>query len=195
MSALVVSGFPGVGKTRFVSSIRHTYSIDDPKLPIVTSISESGMRVMDSDSSHFSWLEPGIRNPFFPRNYIEHILANMDSVDIIFVSSHAGVREALLEAEIEFWLVYPRIETKEEYLKRYADRGSDDQFVQLLDVNWNQWVSECEAMIDAPGVQLMPLGAGQYLRDWLHNYPHEDPAAARKRLILNQCKDDLDYTQ
>lgn len=56
---------------------------------------------LDSDSSNFSWVkdENGNntkeRNPEFPKNYIEHIKSNIGKVDVIFVSSHKVVREAL----------------------------------------------------------------------------------------------------
>lgn len=171
MGALVVSGFPGVGKTRFTEKAVTTTK-DGSRLA----------SILDSDSSRFSWLEDGIRHPDFPNNYIQHIKYNMDKADIILVSSHAVVRKALIDAGIEFWLVFPGIDTKEEYLKRYQDRGSDDQFVQMLDVNWRQWVGECIDQGCAPGVHLVALGAGQYLSDWLKDYPIESPEAARKRI-------------
>lgn len=192
--ALIVSGFPGVGKSRFTNLIRKNYSIPEQGVPVVTSISASGLKVMDSDSSYFSWSEPGVRNPGFPANYIEHIKKHMDEVDIIFASSHDAVRRALIAEGLEFWLVFPRKESKAEYLKRYENRGSDDEFVQLLDANWDQWIGECEAMMGMPGINLMPLGEGQYLSDWLMDFPNISPKEARVRMIIEQCKDDLDYT-
>lgn len=183
MSALIVSGFPGVGKTRFVEWATN-----------VTEDGKSLATILDSDSSQFSWLEPGVRNPDFPNNYIQHIKDNIEQADIILVSSHDVVRKALINVEIDFWLVFPRKGIKQEYLKRYEDRGSDDKFVQLLDANWEQWVGECEALIDTPGINLVPLGAGQYLTDWLKDYPAESPEDARKRLVLDQCKDNLDHS-
>lgn len=177
MSALIVSGFPGVGRTRFVES--------------ATNVTGDGKRlatILDSDSSQFSWLEEGIGHPDFPDNYIQHIKDNMEKADIILVSSHDVVRKALINAGIEFWLVFPGINTKEEYLKRYQDRGSDDEFVSLLDKNWGQWVGECLDLGCAPGVHPVVLHAGQYLTDWLKNYPSESPEDARKRITLESCK-------
>lgn len=68
------------------------------------------LTILDSDSSQFSWTqkEDGkVRNPDFPNNYIKHIKENIGRVDFIFVSSHKEVREALDNAGIEFYLVYP----------------------------------------------------------------------------------------
>ena len=47
-----------------------------------------------------------VRNPEFPKNYIEHIKENIGKVDYIFVSTHEEVRKALTDAGIEFILVY-----------------------------------------------------------------------------------------
>jgi hypothetical protein len=122
MSAKIISAFPGIGKSYATS-----------KIP----------GALDSDSSHFSWAAPGMRNPNFPENYIKHIRDNMETASYIFVSSHQEVRDALANAGIDYLLVYPDPKIKEEYLKRYIDRGSPESFVQLLDKNWDAWIQSC----------------------------------------------------
>jgi hypothetical protein len=138
----VVSGFPGVGKTHF-----KTNSVID---------------VLDSDSSGFSWLEPGVRNPDFPSNYMAHIKGNIGKVDAILVSSHAVVRQALVDNKIPFALVYPDISLKSEYLKRYVDRGSDASFVKMMDENWETFIDQLQGQENAIHVVLQ---AGEFLRD------------------------------
>jgi len=85
---LVVSGFPGVGKTHYF-------------------LTESSHTIVDSDSSSYSWLRPGVRNPGFPRNYIDQIKSLLGKCDVILVSSHKDVRDALVDQGILFTLVYP----------------------------------------------------------------------------------------
>ena len=103
---------------------------------------------MDSDSSNFSWIkdENGNntkdRNPDFPNNYIEHIKENIGKYKYIFVSSHKEVRDALLDNCLFFYLVYPDDRRKEEFIQRYKDRGNDESFIQLVDKNWDNWLSE-----------------------------------------------------
>jgi len=142
LSALVISGFPGIGKSYFQK------------------ITKS--KVLDSDSSKFSWLEPGIRNPNFPRNYIEHIKENLYKVDIILVSSHKIVRDALIEARIHFSLIMPDFDAKQEYLDRYAKRGNDPKFINFMSVNWNSFIQEC---FDQPGCEKYILEPNEYLSD------------------------------
>lgn len=127
MSAIIVSGFPGVGK----SYLKNVYS------------KEKNLIVLDSDSSHFSWKEPGIRNEDFPNNYIQHIKDNMETADIILVSSHQVVREALKESNIKYLLVYPNLNMKDIYIKRYINRNSPTKFIEMIDRDWEDFVNSC----------------------------------------------------
>ena len=65
MTALVISAFPGCGKSTYYNMYKDT------------------QKILDSDSSEFSWIkdENGNntkeRNPEFPMNYINHIKDNL----------------------------------------------------------------------------------------------------------------------
>ena len=102
------------------------------------------IKVLDSDSSQFSWIyhEDGTkeRNPEFPNNYIQHIKDNMDKQDIIFVSSHEQVRQALHDNDIPVVVVFPSLDMKDEWRQRLIDRGSSTEFVELIMDNWDKWI-------------------------------------------------------
>lgn len=136
----IVSGFPAVGKSVFVQN--------------------TGLTVLDSDSSNFSWISEGVRHPDFPNNYIEHIKENIGKVDCILVSSHDIVRKALKENNIEYTLVYPFIGLKEEYLERYRNRGNNEGFVSFIDANWAKFINDIEADTFPKKIR---LGDGEYL--------------------------------
>lgn len=130
----VMSGFPGVGKSYLFSEQ-----------------STSGLSILDSDSSKFSWvlLEDGTptkeRHPEFPNNYVEHINSNLDKCDVICISSHKVVRDALKDKlNGNFIVAYPDRKLKEDYLLRYTKRGSSDQFIDMIDNNWNAFIDEIE---------------------------------------------------
>lgn len=135
---LVVSAFPGCGKSHF-------FRENKDKI------------VLDSDSSKFDKSQ-------FPSNYIEHIKENIGKADIIMVSSHKEVRDALVENEIPFTLVYPDISIKEEYIGRYVDRGNSEAFVNLLLKNWELWIGELDNQV---GCEKIKLSRGEYLSDVL----------------------------
>ena len=92
---------------------------------------------MDSDSSKFDKTD-------FPRNYIEHIKENIDNVDIMFISSHEDVRNALENEDIDFDLFYPSIDRKIEFLENYVKRRSNREFIMKVDANWKEWIDGIE---------------------------------------------------
>lgn len=125
MRTRIISAFPGTGKSVYHRAHPET--------------------TLDSDSSLFSWVETKegkIRNPEWPANYIKHIQENIGKYEFIFVSTHKEVREALLNACLFFYLIYPDEEHKDLYLERFKERGSPDSFVKLLSDNWEAWIKE-----------------------------------------------------
>ena len=137
MKTKVYSAFPGVGKTTYFNTTEKN--------------------VLDSDSSKFD-------KKLFPANYIDHIERNIQDpkVDMILVSSHKDVRDALLKKGIPYVLVYPQRDIKDEYIQRYKDRGNNDAFVDLLNKNWDNWMDEMDGQ---EGCEKITIGSGQYLAD------------------------------
>jgi hypothetical protein len=133
---IIISAFPGCGKS-------HLFRNKGEK------------NILDSDSSTFD-------KSNFPQNYIEHIKSNIGIADLILVSSHKEVRDALVENGIDFTLVYPNRQIKDEYIKRYIDRGNNENFVNLLQNNWDNWMNELD---EQTGCEKIELNSGQYLSD------------------------------
>ena len=130
MTALVISAFPGCGKSTYYNMYKDT------------------QKILDSDSSNFSWVkdENGNntkeRNPEFPMNYIYHIKNNLHSANIIFVSSHEMVRKAMAENGIKYVSVYPKdnIKNMKEWRNRFIARGNTQSFIDAVMENWSKWI-------------------------------------------------------
>jgi len=138
---LVVAGFPGVGKTYLTKQY-------DEKEEIV----------LDSDSSLFDKKD-------FPNNYIEHIKSVIGKADVVFVSTHADVLAKLKEENVDFKIICPKKELKEEYLSKYKERGNDDAFIKLLSENWDMWISDIG---DKYGDITLFLNSGETLMEHVH---------------------------
>lgn len=137
---VIIAGFPGIGKSYFASTF-----------PGICS---------DSDSSQFDKSE-------FPANYMDHIEGlKQFKHDVILVSSHKVVRDALIERGHEYYLVYPDQSCKQEYLQRYRERGSPQSFIDLIDTHWDTWLAECRDVLH-PLVQHRVLTSGWVLADLL----------------------------
>lgn len=135
----IISAFPGCGKTTFVAN--------HPE-------------VMDSDSSKFD-------KAYFPGNYIEHIKVSQAEGKHILVSTHKSVREALVDAELIFVLIYPKRNLIEEYRQRYLNRDGANgglAFADLITRHWDTWIDECEHQQRCFHLH---LDAGQFLSDIL----------------------------
>lgn len=141
--SVIICGFPGVGKT---------YAFDHAE--------ELGLKLQDSDSSHFHWLYEDddhefknpltnalgekFVNPNWPTNYIQYIeLTGREQEikpDFIFVSTHDEVIKALKDKHFETYILIPSIRMKDKYLERYKERGSSDSFIELMDKKWKDFI-------------------------------------------------------
>lgn len=153
MNTRIYSIFPACGKTWLYE---HQEDYD--------------LKILDSDSSEFSWVRVnGVkeRNPDFPNNYIKHIKENIGKYDCIFVSSHASVREALDKEGIDFTIVYPEQSCKAEWVGRCfirERRGESGCNAEIMYNNFDKWIWECfETGIDHDEIVLQP-------REYLSNY-------------------------
>ena len=128
---VIISAFPSCGKTWCYNNVKK-------------------YKILDSDSSNFSWLydvnrkKTDVRNPEFPENYIRHIKENLGKVDVIFVSSHKEVRDALKAESIPYVLVFPENNMENElfYMQGYKERGSDSKFCAFIRENWSNFIDE-----------------------------------------------------
>ena len=116
---VIISAFPGCGKSTAYVKLKN--KID----------------VLDSDSSLFDKKD-------FPNNYINHIKENIGKVDIIFVSSHQIVRNALKENNIHFSMYYPSKKRKNEMLELYKQRGNNEDFIYFLDNHFDFFIENIE---------------------------------------------------
>lgn len=119
LNNIAISAFPGLGKSWVYDN-----QPDD-------------LKIYDSDSSMFD-------KKHFPQNYIKHIKSRLSDESIVLVSSHENVREEMSKQGVPFILVYPDISLKDAYLRRYEERGSPPEFVDMMDDNWEKFVDSCQ---------------------------------------------------
>lgn len=150
---IIISGFPGCGKSYVCDHGWHDY------------------KILDSDSSKFSWIyENGIktrnRNPMFSFDYIDHIKRNIGKVDIIFVSSHLHIRRLLSKKGIKYITVYPDVDDKETWVGRMYMRGNDPEFINNQIEHWEERVGNISS--ETFGLELFRLNHNEYMMDFLN---------------------------
>lgn len=101
----------------------------------------------------------------FPYNYINDIKSEIGKVDYIFISTNPIVLKELYKDDIEVTLIYPLTSLKTEYMGRYINRGSEKSFIELLDRNWEIWLTELKEQTYCKHIELK---SGEYLLDYLN---------------------------
>jgi hypothetical protein len=153
MKTRIVSAFPATGKT-YLSGKGY-----------------EGLVISDSDSSSFSWLydsngqQTSVRNPRFPANYIEHIKSLIGAVDIIFVSSHFDVQNALSESGLCWSIVIPDRSLRDEWIGRCYVRGNTESFIRAMINNWDNWTYlDLNLNVNAKCI----LSSGEFIEDRMY---------------------------
>jgi hypothetical protein len=157
MKTVIVSAFPACGKS-YVYENQLRYDLT----------------CLDSDSSEFSWIKDsqGVntseRNPEFPNNYIQHIKDNIGEVDIIFVSSHDVVVDALEDNKLAYVKVVPSKECLAEWIGRYWLRGDDDKFICFIRDNWIKFTDPKNDLTKESMVGKVILKHNEFVTDHVH---------------------------
>jgi hypothetical protein len=154
---IIISAFPGIGKTKVFEN-------------------NKDLIILDSDSSKFSWIYPAIphkdsapiRDPSFPQNYMNHIKNNIGKADIIMISCHSVVRDALKKNGIKYFLIYPTYQLRDHFIQRYKDRGNTEAFVKFMEENYNKFIFECDNESATDCTQWQITKPEEYLSDILH---------------------------
>jgi len=154
---MIIAGFAGIGKTVFAR--------------------KTDKRIIDLESSAYKWLlldsdckcstesQKGLStrtlNPEWPGNYIDDIEKYnlFDDVDYILV---APTEDIMYYLELRnFYIVIPSLDSKQEMLQRYRDRGNSKEFVNKMDLKYEKitdyLMTQC--------ARKFVLQPGQYLSD------------------------------
>lgn len=151
IKGLIISGFPGIGKSTAESVYRES---------------------IDCESTQFHYVfDPSCpygenkENSNWVKEYVDFIekSAKDGKYNFIFISSHLKVREELDNRMIPYIVVVPEKCLKDEYLARYVKRGDCAEFIIEVSESWDEWLEEIER--NAPAV--IHLKSGQVLSDIL----------------------------
>lgn len=152
---MIISAFAGVGKT----TLAKKYEKD----------------VIDLESGNFKWIENGnteatkgdntrTLNPKFPINYLEAIKKANTEYKVVLISQHEVIRKCLDAVKLDYFIAYPDMSMKEEFIERYKQRGNNDNFINLIISNWEKWINDLDNINNHNKIILQK---GQYLSDYV----------------------------
>ena len=164
---IVISGFPGIGKTECAKKHFDILDLDSSSYHKGTRRSDPVWvdryvldieQVLDSavDNKDIRYILASS-----PREVGEKMQEHVFPLRYILVSSHREVREKMKERGIPYLFVAPDPACKNEYLIRYLRRGSSVSFIKKLSDMW------CEYIWPLEDETIIRLGKGVYLDDIL----------------------------
>lgn len=119
MAAILISAFPGLGKTYLYQQYRDR------------------LKILDLNAGRFEGDD-------FPGNYIAEVEKRLNDYDLILLSSDRNVRYALNDAGLDFDLFYPSKNRKNELIEIYVTNRKSRDFIMNLDHNFNDLIDEIE---------------------------------------------------
>ena len=177
---LVISAYPCCGKTYLKGHGFHDYSILDSdsskfswierpyteeELDGILSLFNTTDNLLAKEAIKNIYRKETIRvrNPNFIKDYINHIKENIGKVDIIFVSSHLEVRQALQDNNIEYITVYPYKNCLCEWVGRMYLRGNEDEFIDKQIEMWDKNMDNIEN--EPHGIELVRMKSFEHMND------------------------------
>lgn len=131
--SIIISAFPGMGKIHFIKSSKN-------------------LKVLDLNSVNYKYIKADLNkisgtrreyNPEFPNNYIEklkEVISSADAPDIVFVPTHTEILNALEKNKIKYFIVYPALNDKKDFITRYRSNGNSSKFIVNMESNWERFI-------------------------------------------------------
>ena len=133
---MIISAFAGSGKSYATKQLENAIDLE----------SSDYQWVYEDDVTDDVEARKGIdnrkKNPNFIKDYVDAIEKVKDAYDQVFIAAQPAVLEELVNRNIPFAVAYPTKDSKDIYIQRYIDRGNNEQFVNLMDTNFYNFVDD-----------------------------------------------------
>lgn len=149
-------------------------------------------RIADLDSENYHWIHDTTddgrkimtKNPSFPRNYVNAALEFLDDgYDVAFLSTHEAVLTELNERGIGYYIVFPCMEMRYEWLRRAHQRefNAFDPDLLFNKQNFSFMIDSMKRLTyDHPERQYIVASSGLYLPDVMRFFGMEKPKTDEK---------------
>ena len=136
---VIISGFSNIGKIYLIKN--------------------KNINCIDFDTCYFKKINNWINI------YVECVLALKEKYDYVLITTYGEILNELNKRNIEYYLVYPKRELKEEYHNRAIKRGSDNDFIEGFFSRWDTHIDDC---IKNKNKNKIVLNENEYLSDVIY---------------------------
>ena len=131
---IIVAGFTALGKTTLAKKYDN---IIDLESSLYQWKYEHKMTFKEIENSKGK--KERIANEEFPQNYINAILKARDKYDIVLTSMHWEILEYFNKNDIDYYFVYPKLDSGDILKKRCIDRGNTEEWAQKIKDKVTLW--------------------------------------------------------
>lgn len=167
-NTVVISAMAAAGKSTFTNlpAVQDLVISDTDSSKYNFKMNDVG-QYLDSSGNVTTDMDKRVKNPNFMRDYITAIKSKIGMVDILFVSAHEPVRQALGNAGIEFIYFTYKDSMKQEVVNRIRERKSQQPNNVIADVHEKLWDNMMVNKHAGNPKKVIELGSGEFIVDYI----------------------------
>ena len=160
---MIIAAHAGTGKTRFANTIFD--ATDFICMPYKYYLPDGMMSCEESEHMKAD-LGLDIRDEW-PDNYVKAVINQYNENRYVIIPPVMSVLSALRDEEIPYILCYPERSAKNEYERRYKERGNSEDFLDIFIGHWDRFLDQ---MKSDPGKHHIIMKSNEYLTDLLPQF-------------------------
>lgn len=138
---ILIVGFAGIGKTYLAKKYDNVLDLDHLHYKYIYPEEVIKNNTFEQLKGRTQNRE---KNPLWPENYFKVLFENLEKYNIILLPASQDIIAYLDKINFEYILCYPKLEYKSIYMKRYKDRGTNIEWINKMERNFAENISNFE---------------------------------------------------
>lgn len=151
----VICAFAGIGKTYISKKYSNVIDFDLQKFKYIYNQKEL------YNIEKLKGVENKVINKNWPNNYITQLRKIINKEKVVLVPADKEVRDILVKENINFILIMPSLDSKEQLINRYKKRGNNQKYIKRAINDLEKWSN---LKYD---YEVIVLDKEEFLEDWL----------------------------
>jgi hypothetical protein len=174
---MIIAAYAGVGKTTY-AKLHAEDTLDFVCMPYKYEQSDEADKGEAGKACSENTMDPE-----WPFNYVDALEKIKDGHKFILIPSDTAVLYLLKERGMPFLLVTPLRSAKEEYRRRFIERGNSNEFIEIFIEHWDSFMDSLERV--CPCVRIA-LDIDEYLTDFMDNIENQALSLGCTSLMMLQ---------